>query len=507
MRRRDRLTDLQAGVIALALIATGTYLGFTKGHLPWLQHPYEIDATFRSAASEIRKGSPVRIAGVNVGKVTAVRRGPGATAIVEMAIDDRGRPIHADAQAKIRPRLFLEGNFFVDLKPGTPAAPELRAGASIPLAQTQIPVQFDDILDTLQTSTRSDLQATVKGLASALDGGGARALNRSFPAWAPTFTNTAIAAQAVRGRRPGDLSRFVGGMARVSTAVAERQTDLRGLLTNFASVTDTLAARSAALQRTIVGLAHTASTARPALAAISGALPPLRRYARLLDPVLAAAPAAIRELRPVLREGGRLVMPGELPSLAAKLRPALRRTAAIETPLGALLERLQPTARCIGHNVVPVLDAKLNDGALSTGQPVWRELLHAAPGLASAGGNFDGAGHWIRYYAGVGDDSVATALPAADDILASLSPEPVVGARPRWTPGQPPALADRFACDDQALPNLAAAATPAPRVRVRHIDARQARQQIQTAARRQARQTPAQLRAALRRALERRPPR
>ena len=42
-----------------------------------------------------------------------------------MRIDDKGQPIHKDATATIRPRIFLEGNFFVDLHPGTPSSPKL----------------------------------------------------------------------------------------------------------------------------------------------------------------------------------------------------------------------------------------------------------------------------------------------------------------------------------------------------------------------------------------------
>ena len=42
-------------------------------------------------------------------------------AVLTMEIKDAALPIHEDATAKIRPRIFLEGNFFVDLKPGSPA--------------------------------------------------------------------------------------------------------------------------------------------------------------------------------------------------------------------------------------------------------------------------------------------------------------------------------------------------------------------------------------------------
>ena len=42
--------------------------------------------------------------------------------MVTMTVGKAGRPIHDDARAKIRPRIFLEGNFFVDIEPGTPGA-------------------------------------------------------------------------------------------------------------------------------------------------------------------------------------------------------------------------------------------------------------------------------------------------------------------------------------------------------------------------------------------------
>ena len=37
---------------------------------------------------------------------------------VTMEMKESGLPIHKDATLKIRSRIFLEGNFFVDLTPG-----------------------------------------------------------------------------------------------------------------------------------------------------------------------------------------------------------------------------------------------------------------------------------------------------------------------------------------------------------------------------------------------------
>ena len=68
-----------------------------------------------------------------------------------MEINDDGLPIHEDATAKIRPRIFLEGNFFVDLQPGTPRARRSPDGDTIKVTQTATPVQLDQVLTALQS--------------------------------------------------------------------------------------------------------------------------------------------------------------------------------------------------------------------------------------------------------------------------------------------------------------------------------------------------------------------
>jgi ABC-type transporter Mla subunit MlaD len=75
----------------------------------------------------------VRIAGVDIGKVADIEPGPGTTQVVTLAISDKGQPVHADATAKIRPRVFLEGGYIVELHPGSPSAPKLKRDGLIPL--------------------------------------------------------------------------------------------------------------------------------------------------------------------------------------------------------------------------------------------------------------------------------------------------------------------------------------------------------------------------------------
>ena len=141
------MPTFRAGVLAIALIALVTYFVFS-GANPF-SHRFELNAVFQTS-SNLSTRSPVRIAGIEVGKVKEVKALSNGTSRVRMELDKRALPIHADAQLKIRPRLFLGGNFVVDLNAGSPSAPVLKDGATIPLTQTQAPVildPFDQSLD------------------------------------------------------------------------------------------------------------------------------------------------------------------------------------------------------------------------------------------------------------------------------------------------------------------------------------------------------------------------
>ena len=168
VNRRDQTgrDPFRVGVATILGILLISYLGFTKAN-PF-SHPFEFKAVFPSANS-IRVKSPVRIAGVNVGEIAKVEGVKGTTnALVTMRMKKAALPIHKDARLKIRPRIFLEGNFFVDLRPGTPSSPRISDGDTIPVAQTAIPVQIDQVLTSLQRDTRKDLQVTLQELGSSL---------------------------------------------------------------------------------------------------------------------------------------------------------------------------------------------------------------------------------------------------------------------------------------------------------------------------------------------------
>src|SRR5438445_4136611 len=121
------MSPLKVGAIGVVILALFVYLGFTKFANPF-SNPFTIHAIVPNAGG-LRPDSFVRIAGVNVGKVTTVTPVEGKQAAdVTMQIQSNGLPIHRDATLWIRPRLFVEGNFLVDLYPGSPSAPDVKSG-------------------------------------------------------------------------------------------------------------------------------------------------------------------------------------------------------------------------------------------------------------------------------------------------------------------------------------------------------------------------------------------
>ena len=89
------------------------------------------------------------------------------------------------------------------------------------------------------------------------------------------------------------------------------------------------------------------------------------------------------------------------------------------------------------------------DGHLSTDQPVWQDLLHGLANLTAAQGNYGGDGYATRYSFGLSQNVVTTSVNAQSD-LVMLAGEPLVGSRPKWTPGHQPPYRARRALRDAA---------------------------------------------------------
>ncbi|HEY1359815.1 MAG TPA: MlaD family protein [Thermoleophilaceae bacterium] len=458
MRRgQRRIPDPVFGLITVVAIAVFVYVVFIG--LPF-RGGFEVKAVLRNAP-EIQPGSRVRIAGVNVGKVTGTERGKGTLAVIKMKIDKSALPLHEDTTLKVRPRTFLEGGMFVDVHPGTPGKPDLHDGDTIPVSATSNAVLLGHATADLRSATRDNLRYLVHAARESLEGNAPQALHDAQPYIAPAFLGIAQVAEASQGEEQGDLSGAVRSTSKTMAALAGRDEQLADLLTGLNRTTRALGNRRAEVGRSLEELNPLLAEARPVLADLNRLFPSARSFAAEARPGIQAAPATLRLALPFLDQAEGILRPSELPALETQLDPAVRSLARQEPPLATTLSLVTPVMDCLHHSAYPTLTAKINDPPLSTGEPVYRDLIHALPGDASVAQDFDGSGPQVRYHAGFGDRTVSTGLPGLGSPIVGLTSEPLLGSRPRYT-GQVPPFRPRAKCADQKAPNLEAETGPAP---------------------------------------------
>jgi phospholipid/cholesterol/gamma-HCH transport system substrate-binding protein len=468
-----RLTPVQAGVIALLVIAIGAYLGFTKD-VPFTR-PYELNAVFTNAPP-IQKNSAVRIAGVEVGKVSKVEPvdGDSPGVRVTMKLEDEALPIHEDAQVEIRERIFLEGNVFLNVKPGSPSAPELDDGDTIPVSQTSAPVQLDQVLGVLQTDTRKNLRDLLVGYGEALNGEpqpgedddqdpdvqgetGGEALNDSLDYSAEALRGSALVNQALLGRELHDISKLIAGQQKVSAALSSSEGSLKDLITNFNVTMGALAAEETNLSATVRELPEVLEAAQPALDNLNAAFPSTRAWALEMIPGVRETPATIEAGFPWVRQTRALLRPSELQGLVDDLQPAVDDFAEFVDGQVQLLPVLDLFNRCQYNTVLPSGDTIIEDGALSTGIENYKEFFQALQGFVGAGQNFTGNGVYTRYQPGGGAYPVQTGPGQAGNrqprygnaTAPPLGTRPARGPKPPYRPNAP--------CHRQGVPDLNAA--------------------------------------------------
>jgi len=474
MRRvaQSRISPLQAGLIALVLILIATFLAFTKD-IPFTR-PFELKATFQNSPP-IQKNQAVRIAGVDVGKVSKVEPvgGDSPAVVVTMKLKDDALPIHEDATVKVRPRIFFEGNLFFDIRPGSPSSPELDSGDTIPASQTSAPVQLDQVLGTLQADTRKNLQKLLEGYGGALNNKpqpgedddqvadvkgktAGQALNQTLDYSPEALRGAAVVNQSLLGSDLHDLSKLVGAQQKVFAALDTHEGSLKDLITNFNTTMAALAAEQDNLRETVHLLPGLLEAANPALDKLNAAFPPTRAWALEMVPGVRETPATIQAAFPWITQTRGLLRPAELQGLVDELQPAVSEFAQFTKGQFQLLPEIDLFNRCQLNVILPTGDARIDDGPFSTGLRNYQEFFQTTVGLAGESQNFDGNGSYTRFMSGGGAYPVQTQIAQQQGSpLFGSATSPPVGTRPARS-GKPP-YKPNAPCYKQKPPNLNAA--------------------------------------------------
>jgi hypothetical protein len=157
-----------------------------------------------------------------------------------------------------------------------------------------------------------------------------------------------------------------------------------------------------------------------------------------------------------------LVSAGELPRLLSLTGPLSNQLTDLAPKLEDLFPRVREISSCTANQLVSLLDTKLQDGKLTTGQPVWQELAHVNVGLASANQDFDAAGTRVRFATVIQPNLLALGSVPGVGALLENTEEPLLGIRPQWSGPTPPPVHPEVACTTQPLGDLQAASDAMP---------------------------------------------
>jgi phospholipid/cholesterol/gamma-HCH transport system substrate-binding protein len=478
-RNPRALPAFAAGAIVIAVIVVVTYLVFGND-IPFTR-PFQVKVVVANAAN-IQVRSPVRIAGVTIGEVQKVERvGDQTTSVLTVNMSKRGLPLYKDAEVKIRPRIFLEGNFFLDVQPGTPGQPKIPDGGTIPVSQTTSPVQLDQVLTALQADTRKNLQRLVRGYGNALDakpkpGEGdatqdpavrgktaAEALNLSLKSAPEALRGVALVNQAAQGTQLHDLSKLVAGTQKVSAALSSNDQNLKDLVTNFNTTTAAFASESANLKSTIAQLPGVLNLANATFTDLNRSFPPTRAFAREILPGVRQTGPTITAAFPWIRQTRALVSKPELQGLVHDLQPAVADLSSVTDESLRLLPQVDLANRCVIDIIIPTGDKPVDDGFLSTGLPNYKEFWQTLTALSGESQNFDGNGQYTRFQTGGGPQTFSTGPTGVTSFVGpqffgnpAAAP---VGTRPARPATKPP-YNRKKACYTNTPPNLTATTGP-----------------------------------------------
>jgi phospholipid/cholesterol/gamma-HCH transport system substrate-binding protein len=468
-KRRGRRRGVHPLIAAFLVIFGAVFVTFYafNGGLPFVQHFTLYALTDNSV--NVRSESPVRIAGIDVGVVQGTSPGPGNTTRIAFTMDGNGLPVHTDATITIRDRLFLEGSYYLALDPGSPSAPTVNSGFTIPESNVSSPVQFFKLLSTFDAPTRQSLDNILNNFNVGFSpnpgqresDSGAGGLKAAIPQLTPVFKDTAYISQALTGTHANDVERFLSSASDVTTTLAQSSSQLADFVSGLDRASGALASADGAVAQSVSGLDQVVRIAPASLSAVDHALPPLARLGEALAPSLKLAPPLLDDVTAAVRELATIVAPAERAHLLTTLKATFEQFPNLLTELGQAFPITKQVTDCLSSHVTPILSAIVPDGVLSTHESVWQDFVHFLPGVAGASANFDGNGPFTRTLIGAGPDtlSLGTDVPLLGQLVGTAPPNggSIQGARPTWVGALTPSdFRPDVKCSTQPVPNLAA---------------------------------------------------
>ena len=312
-------------MIVVGLVAATVIKSNLGGGYPW-----SASTTVRAEFAQIpglnpKSKSTVTIAGVKVGTVTGVEATRQDTAIVTMKLDGH-YAFRQNARAVLRPKNPLD-EMEIELNQG--AAPAKALHGTIPVAQTERPVQADEIFDHLDERSQQALTDLLVQSAAAL-----KHAPQTLPGGLASTTDTLDTLRpvvvALQTRRE-KIAQLVTALSRISAAVGSNDARVTRLADATSNTLSALADNDGQLRASIAQLPGLTTQLRTALSSTQDLTAQLDPTLKSLDQASHSLPPALRRFRSTITNLGRTVDAAR-PVLAkavpviADLRPTIANT-------------------------------------------------------------------------------------------------------------------------------------------------------------------------------------
>jgi phospholipid/cholesterol/gamma-HCH transport system substrate-binding protein len=351
-----------AAIIGLAVIALGVaayILSNQRLRFPIVEDaPFHLKAEFSTAqAVTPGQGQTIRVSGVRIGDIAKTDLKDGV-AIVSFDIDPKYKDlVHTDATALLRPKTGLK-DMFVELNPGSDAAPVAKADWAIPIRNTLPDVNPDEVYSFLDADTRDYLKLLINGAGQGLKGRGGD-LQEVFRRFEPTHRDLARVTTAVATRR-SNLKRLINRLNLLNTELAGKSDQLAELVDTSAAVFRAFSSEEQNVSRSIHDLPG-------ALRQTTATLGKVETFANIIG-------SASERLRPAVRsldKANKATIPlaNEVtPILKNQIRPFVRNARPLVRDLKAPAGQLAKAAPDL-TTVFTILNHFFNMAAYNQGGP------------------------------------------------------------------------------------------------------------------------------------------
>ena len=310
------------GAVTVLILLIGVFLAYNANSgLPFVP-TRQLKVDIPNGTSLV-PGNPVEAGnGSNIGLVSDMKpvRLPGGQTVAQLTLQlsESYGPVPADSAVSIRSRSVL-GLKFVSLERGH-SRRTLADGATLPVSQTSVSVQFDDINKMFDARTRPAVERNLVGFGDTLAARGS-SLNDTFSAL-PSLLGHLRPVAAYLSDPHTQLTRFLGalqGFFATVSPVAEVNARLFG---DQATTFEAISRSVSDLQNTIRESPPTLDVSTDSLIHQQPFLVDLTRFSHYMAPATASLRAALPSLNPALEAGIR-VLP-RTPAMNVRLQSVLR---------------------------------------------------------------------------------------------------------------------------------------------------------------------------------------